>query len=246
MDLYVVTGASRGLGRALVEHLCTAPETRVLAISRSGMPAGVHAGPVWRDVRADLATDTGQIAAAQAIESALAAEKWGRAVLINNAGVVEPLAVTGRADPAQIQRSIAVNLTAAVVLMNAFLGAARDVATRRVINISSGAGRRPMIGSGSYCAAKAGMDMVSRVAALEAESAGAGVTITSLAPGIIETDMQVLARGASDEQFPSAPAFRAFKAQNLLKTPVEVAERIIALERTGKLPAGIADVRELS
>ena len=87
--------------------------------------------------------------------------------------------------------------------------------------------------------------MISRVAAFEAETAGAGVTVTSLAPGIIETDMQAVARGASDELFPSAPQFRAFKSQNLLKSPAEVAERIIALERAGKLPPGIADVREL-
>jgi len=242
MDLYIVTGASRGLGHAIAMQLCAARDTRVLAISRAGM----RDGPPWRDLRADLATEAGQTAAADAITAALAAEKWQRAVLINNAGVVEPLAVVGRTGATEIRRSIAVNLTAPFVLMNVFLAGSPPVATRRVINISSGAGRRPIAGSGAYCAGKAGLDMISRVAALEAESSTVPVSVCSLAPGIIETDMQGVARGASDEQFPSAPMFRSFKSENLLKTPDEVAARILALERAGKLPPGIADIRELS
>ena len=71
-------------------------------------------------------------------------------------------------------------------------------------------------------------------------------TITSLAPGIIDTDMQVSARAATVEQFPDVERFRAFKSEGLLKTADEVARKIIALERAGKLPAGMADLRELS
>jgi len=241
MDLYIVTGASRGLGLALATQLSAWTGTRVLSISR----AGLESGTTWRDVRADLGTDGGQAAAAGAIVSALESEPWSRAVLINNAGTVEPLAVVGEADPAAVRRNIAVNLTAAIVLMDAFIGNSTRVAKRSVINISSGSGRRPIVGTGSYCAAKAGMDMISRVAALEAESAGAPITITSLAPGIIDTDMQVTARSATEKALPSVAMFRTFKADNMLKSADEVAARIIGLERDGKLPAGIADVREL-
>ena len=241
MDLYIVTGASRGLGLALATQLSARPDARVVSISR----AGLASGSTWRDVRADLGTDDGQTAAAGAIASALASEAWSRAVLINNAGTVEPLAVVGEADADAVRRNIAVNLTAAIVLMDAFIGASSRIAKRSVINISSGSGRRPIAGTGSYCAAKAGMDMISRVAALEAESAGAPITITSLAPGIIDTDMQVTARGATEKQLPSVAMFRTFKSDNMLKTAAEVAARIIALEGDDKLPAGIADVREL-
>ena len=241
MDLYIVTGASRGLGRALATQLSARADACVLSISR----AGLGSGTTWRDVRADLGTDEGQSAAIGAIEAALASEAWARAVLINNAGTVEPLAVVGQADPAAVRRNIAVNLTAAIVLMDAFLGHSTRVAQRSVINISSGSGRRPIAGTGSYCAAKAGMDMISRVAALEAESAGSPITITSLAPGIIDTDMQITARNATEAALPSVAMFRTFKSDNMLKTADEVAARIIALERDGKLPAGIADVREL-
>jgi NAD(P)-dependent dehydrogenase (short-subunit alcohol dehydrogenase family) len=240
MDLYVVTGASRGLGFALATQLSARSDARVVTISRAGF-----AGATWRDIRADLGTEAGQNAAIGAIVSALGSEPWSRAVLINNAGTVEPLAVVGEADAASVRRNIAVNLTAAIVLMDAFIGNSSRIAKRSVINISSGSGRRPIAGTGSYCAAKAGMDMISRVAALEAETAGAPITVTSLAPGIIDTDMQVTARSATEKALPSVAMFRTFKADNMLKTADEVAARIIALERSGKLPAGIADVREL-
>jgi NAD(P)-dependent dehydrogenase (short-subunit alcohol dehydrogenase family) len=240
MDLYVVTGASRGLGFALATQLSARSDARVVTISRAGF-----AGATWRDIRADLGTEAGQNAAIGAIVSALGSEPWSRAVLINNAGTVEPLAVVGEADVASVRRNIAVNLTAAIVLMDAFIGNSSRIAKRSVINISSGSGRRPIAGTGSYCAAKAGMDMISRVAALEAETAGAPITVTSLAPGIIDTDMQVTARSATEKALPSVAMFRTFKADNMLKTADEVAARIIALERSGKLPAGIADVREL-
>ena len=243
MELYLVTGASRGLGLALARQLGAESAVRVVAISRRGLPSETL---VWRDVRADLGTDAGQHAAIAAVVSALGAQPWSRAVLINNAGMLEPLGVLGNADAALVQRSIAVNLTATIVRMNAFLVHSAIVPVRSVVNISSGSGRRPIPGSGPYCAAKAGMDMISRVAALEAETAAANVRITSLAPGIIDTDMQVAARGASEADLPSVGMFRSFKSENQLKAPDEVAAKIIALEREGRLPAGVADIRELN
>lgn len=242
MQLYIVTGASRGLGLAMAQLLAAEDDTRLVGISRAGIPAGVRA---WRDVRADLGENDGQLQAAKAISDALAAQSWSRAVLINNAGMLEPLGVAGHADPSLVQRNIAVNLTAAIVLMNAFLAGSTGIPVRSVVNISSGSGRRPIAGSGPYCAAKAGLDMASRVAALEAEAAGQALVITSLAPGIIDTDMQVSARGATAEQLPSVEMFRSFKSERMLKGADEVGHRIIALERAGRLPAGIADVREL-
>ena len=243
MDLYIVTGASRGLGLAFAQLLAAETGTCLLGISRAGVPAGVAA---WRDLRADLGTAAGLSAAAEAVSAALPAQAWNRAVLINNAGMIEPLGVRGHIDAEALQRNIAVNLTAPMILMNAFLAASTQVAARSVINISSGSGRRPIAGSGAYCAAKAGLDMASRVAALEEENAGSTVTISSLAPGIIETDMQVTARNATEEEFPEVERFRAFKSEGMLKSPGEVASKIIMLYRAGKLPAGIADVRELS
>lgn len=239
MELYIVTGASRGLGRALVENLLAHRDMSVLAFSR----AGVQGADLWRDVRVDLGNSAGQDTAIDAIRSALVEREWTRAVLINNAGMLEPIGINGALDSEEVRVSIAVNLTAPIALMNAFLSTSK--VDGAVINISSGSGRRPTAGSGVYCTAKAGLDMASRVAALELESQSRAITVTALAPGIFETDMQVTARSKTVKEFPAVGNFLAFKSQGLLKTPDEVAAKIVALDHARKLPAGIADLREL-
>jgi benzil reductase ((S)-benzoin forming) len=177
MNLYIITGASRGLGLAMARMLAAESGTKVVGISRAGLPKDI---PAWRDIRVDLGSNDGQIAAAEGMRAALSAEIWRRAVLINNAGVLEPLGVGGQVDAASLQRNIAVNLTAAMVLMNAFLFGSGQVPARGVVNISSGMGRRPIAGSGAYCAAKAGLDMASRVAALEIEAAASPASSTPI------------------------------------------------------------------
>ena len=139
------------------------------------------------------------------------------------------------------------NFTAPILLMRRFLLATETSAKlRRVINISSGAGRRPIFGWGAYCAAKAGMDMVSRVAALEAQTARTGVEVVSLAPGVIDTPMQGVVRSASPEEFVDVERFRQMKAAGELRDPADVAADILRLERSGKLFAEpVADLRTL-
>jgi len=116
----------------------------------------------------------------------------------------------------------------------------------RVINISSVNGAKGQFGWGAYCAAKAGLDMISRVAALEAQTAMTGVQVVSLAPGVIDTPMQGVVRSASPEEFVDVERFRAMKAKGELRSPEDVAADILRLEKSGKLFAEpIADLRTL-
>jgi NAD(P)-dependent dehydrogenase (short-subunit alcohol dehydrogenase family) len=88
--------------------------------------------------------------------------------------------------------------------------------------------------------------MVSRVAALEAQTAMTGVEVVSLAPGVIDTPMQGVVRSASPEEFVDVERFRQMKAQGELRAPADVAADIIRHERSGKLFAEpIADLRTL-
>ena len=229
----------------------------MLGLSR----AGVRGVEVWRDVRVDLGTADGQEAAAAAIRDALGdapgdargdargdasgARRWTRAVLINNAAIIDPIGVVGALDLAQVRMSAMINVAAPIALMSAFVAALDPATPGSVINISSGAGRRPIPGSGVYCATKAAIDMVSRTAVLELEQKQRSIVVTSLAPGIFETDMQKTARSKSEDEFPSVGTFVGFKTQNLLQTPADVAGKIIAVVKSGRMPAGIADLREL-
>ena len=244
MNLYVVTGTTRGLGLALAELIARDKDNELIAISRApdaGIPGGVRIG-------ADLADLRAVERACARIEERIRGRRYEKAVLVNNAGIVEPVAPLERADAAELERNLAVNLAAPMLLMRGFLRATQGVAKlRRIVNISSGAGRRPISGWAAYCAAKAGLDMATRVVALEAQSRGLAVEAVSLAPGVIDTAMQERVRGASTEDFADVERFRQMKSEGTLRPAAAVAADILRVEAAGRLgDAALADLRELA
>lgn len=243
MNLYIVTGHTKGLGHALVEQLGRQLEIELIALGRAAdgpIPGGAQ-------LHVDLADPRALSEAFDRVEERLRGKRFAKAVLINNAGVISPVGMVDRVDAAELERALAVNFTAPILLMRRFLIAtATSAKVRRVINISSGAGRRPIFGWGVYCAAKAGIDMVTRVAALEAQTAQTGVEVVSLAPGVIDTPMQGIVRSASPEEFVDVERFRQMKAAGELRDPADVAADILRLESSGKLFAEpVADLRTL-
>jgi benzil reductase ((S)-benzoin forming) len=131
--------------------------------------------------------------------------------------------------------------------MRRFLRATASTPLRRIVNISSGAGRRPVFGWTAYCAAKAGLDMASRVVALEAAQRGLGIEVCSLAPGVIDTAMQETVRAASAEDFAEIDRFLALKEEGKLRPAAEVAADILRLEAAGRLAGEpLQDLRQLA
>jgi benzil reductase ((S)-benzoin forming) len=244
MNLYVITGTTKGLGQALAARVAADAKNFLVALSRA--PDGVIAGGVMISV--DLADAAAAQSACARLEAAIAGKTFDKAVLINNAGVVSPVGPLDRVDASELERNIAVNVTAPLLLMGGFLRATASVPLRRVINISSGAGRRPIFGWGAYCAAKAAVDMASRVAALEASTRGQAVHVVSLAPGVIDTPMQAVVRAAAPEAFVDVERFRKMKDEGVLRAPEDVARDILALETAGRLDGGeaVLDLRELT
>ena len=224
MDLYVVTGTTRGLGAALAAQLRARPGVLLVTVSRREAT-----------IVADLASAAGAKQAGEALARQVAGRELAKAVLVNNAGVVEPVGPLDAVEAEAVERNLQVNLVAPMILMGAFLRATAHVPLRRVINISSGAGRRPIFGWSAYCAAKAGLDMASRVVAAEAEARGEAVEVVSLAPGVIDTPMQSAVRSASPEAFRDVERFRAMKAEGTLRPPADVAADILRAEGEGRL-----------
>lgn len=240
MNLYILTGTTKGLGAALRDRLQADAGNLVICLSRG---ASQSAAPA--NIQLDVG-DSAAIAPAFAhVLPLIAGRKFDRAVLINNAGVVAPVGRFDVVDSIETASNIAVNLTAPMILTGLFANATRDLATHRlVVNISSGAAKRAMAGWSAYCAAKAGLEMATRVAALEAEQ---GLAICSLAPGVIDTPMQAQVRGASDSQFPDVARFRTMKADGTLRPADDVARDIIRLIHEGKLTnGGNFDIREMT
>ena len=116
---------------------------------------------------------------------------------------------------------------------------------RRVLNISSGLGRRAMAAQAPYCATKAALDHFSRCVALEEAARPQGARICSLAPGVVDTDMQLQLRMAPDADFADRPRFEALAREGHLDSPDLAARRVLdylAGPDFGQHP--VADVRE--
>ncbi len=133
-----------------------------------------------------------------------------------------------------------------MLLMRAFLRATRAWSVpRKVLNISSGAGKKPLAGAAAYCAVKAGLDHFSRVIALDESRGPRGAMIVSLAPGVIDTDMQTELRESNPRAFPDQPRFVAMKAQGQLTSASIAATKVLAfLDRPDFGTHPVADVRD--
>lgn len=239
MDLYIITGTTKGLGAALAAQVAAREDHFLLTLSRA--PA------TGTNIEVDLAGRADTERACDEIERRIAGRSFAKAVLVNNAGMVSPVGPLEKLDAADLERNLAVNLLAPMLLMRRFLRATEGVALRRIVNISSGAGRRPVSGWSAYCTAKAGLDMASRVVALEAHARGLAVEVSSLAPGVVDTPMQATLRGSSAADFPDIERFRAMKTEGALRPPAEVAAEILRLEAAGKLKGDpIQDLRQIA
>jgi NAD(P)-dependent dehydrogenase (short-subunit alcohol dehydrogenase family) len=142
--------------------------------------------------------------------------------------------------------ALRVGLEAPMQLCAAFLGATENWhMPRKVVNISSGLGRRAMASQAGYCAAKAGMDHFTRCLALDEALKPNGAKVTSLAPGVIDTDMQIQLRGAAPENFPDQNGFQQLKTTGMLTSPADAAKRILDyLNRPDFGSNPVSDVRD--
>jgi NAD(P)-dependent dehydrogenase (short-subunit alcohol dehydrogenase family) len=240
--LCIVTGASRGLGLAVARQLAARGQ-RVVTISRhraDSLPAAVTQ---WTFDLSDAAPAASHLSAWLGEQDAHAIAS---ATLINNAGVVSQLAPLARIEAADLSNAIRVGLEAPLLLTSAFLRATASwTMPRKVVLVSSGLGRRAMAGSASYCAAKAGLDHLARALALEEAANDHGARIVSLAPGVIDTDMQVQLRDADPTLFPERSLFTALKEGGQLDSPTQAAARLLAyLDRTDFGANPVADVRD--
>ena len=247
--LYILTGGSRGMGLAIAHQLLQAGHD-LICISRH---ANEDLAVAAQKAEASLSQWTQDLSDGQAASERLGRwlqqqdpAQWCSATLINNAGVIPPIGPLSQAQPQDLAQALRVGLEAPMQLCAAFLGATGDWSIpRRVLNISSGLGRSAMASQAAYCAAKAGMDHFTRCMALDEALKPHGAKVCSLAPGVIETDMQVQLRDAARDAFPDQAKFAQLKEKGLLSSPQQAAHQVLSfLARPDFGLSPIGDVRD--
>lgn len=228
--LALVTGGSRGLGRALITQL-QAEGWRVVELSRSA--------PTADSVRVDLAQPA---AVAQAVGAALAGVdplSITELLVLHNAGTVQPLGPTANAPGGDLIDALNVNLVSGIAFLSAAMAHFQSCPGRKVVaQITSGAAVRAHAGLSLYSAAKAGMDQFMRVVAAEQARQAHPFRALSLDPGALDTDMQATLRGASPEDYPGAAAFAQRHRDGALGRVDDVAAAVLRLLHDDTLAAG--------
>ena len=237
------------MGLAMAQHLLRQPGQHLVCISRNTNLALQAQVPATGSSLEQWTCDLVQAdAAAQALTTWLQAQAPGRfasATLVNNAALLPRIAPLDQSDSADLAQALRVGLEAPMLLAAAFLRATSGWAgPRKVLNISSGLGRRPMASQAAYCAVKAGLDHFTRCLALEEAGKPHGARVCSLAPGVIDTDMQRTLRSADVALFPDQGRFAGLQAQGQLASPADAAASVLAwLGRADFGAEPVADVR---
>jgi len=215
----VVTGTTRGLGEAFVEEVLSDPDTRVLALART-FTDRQRAEPRITTRVCDL-SEPATLPDAAEFAGFLRGATVG--VLVNNAAVVEPVGAIGGLDTDQLARAVTVNLTAPMLLTNAFLAGRPAGQAARILFVSTGAAHRIVQNWAAYSATKRGAEEFFTHLAAE-RAADAGLTVAIVNPGVIDTGMQATLRRSD---FPEHQRFVDRYEQGELRPPQVVAAEII-------------------
>lgn len=182
----VITGASRGIGAATAREMA-ARGAEVALLARDGDAIAEIAGEIGKSALA-IPCD---VARYWQVEAAIGAtfDTFGRLdVLINNAGVIEPVAYMAEADPEAWGHAIDINLKGVFHGIRAALPVMLSQGGGTILTISSGAASSPLEGWSHYCASKAAAAMLTRN--LHTEYGDQGIRAMGLSPGTVATQMQ--------------------------------------------------------
>jgi benzil reductase ((S)-benzoin forming) len=238
MQYYFITGTSRGIGQALAQE----------ALSKNAKVIGMSRGKSIENKNYEhIPINFSDLESIYAFEFPKL-NGTTKLVLINNAGSLGQVAPVGENEDVEITKPFTINTIAASILMNKFLKAYKELAVEKIVlNVSSGAARHAIESWSSYCASKAALDMYSQVAAVEQGKYFANPAyIFSVAPGIVDTQMQTEIRSVSDDKFKDVTRFKNYKANGELSLPENTAKLIFKIiENPKEYKEVLLDVRNL-
>ncbi|WP_212935337.1 (S)-benzoin forming benzil reductase [Bacillus hominis] len=242
MRYVIVTGTSQGLGEAIATQLLE-KNTTVISISRrenkelTKLAEQNNSKCIFHSV--DLQDVHNLETRFSEVFSSIKEDKASSIHLINNAGTVAPMMPIEKAESEQFITNVHINLIAPMILTSTFMKHTKDwKVEKRIINISSGAGKNPYFGWGAYCTTKAGVNMFTQCVATEEAEKEYPVKIVAFAPGVVDTNMQAQIRETNKEDFTNLDRFIALKEEGKLLSPEYVAKAIRNLLETEDFPQG--------
>lgn len=238
--LIVVTGASSGIGQALASAAASSGAT-VATCSRS-KASGIH-------LSVDLSDPASWPAFSEWVNVLVGDSEWQRVVFVHSAATINPIGFAGMTDAAAATSSVLLNAASPIVIGDAFLRAlhSNPSATRRAVllQISSGAGKRPFPGWSTYCAAKAAVDMWVKTVGAEQSLVNNGARVLSIGPGVVATGMQEQIRSSTKEQFPQVEDFQKLSDDGILASPQVVGSKLWEIANSLTWDSGaVMDIRD--
>jgi benzil reductase ((S)-benzoin forming) len=216
--LIVVTGCSRGLGKAIIDLALEAPDCLVISLSRSlhldHQVAGLHIVHLHTDLSAMFDVNVFDKIAAYLTPNI-------ELYFFNNASIITPIQKIGSFSQEEIEESIAVNITYPIKFINLFVAKFKAYPLN-IINISSGVATKPLAYWSLYSASKAGLRGFLQTLALENKD----IKVHDINPGVIDTDMQKEIRA---EKSPNQDYFISLKNENKLLSPKEAAVQLFEI-----------------
>ena len=225
-DVFLVTGASKGLGRSIALAIAKSGAT-VIALARSSSEL--------KEIEAKLKTISGDsVAVSCDLSKSTDISKASDFILSNfdhlsgivhNAGIINPIGNMLDTSRDDWELTLKVNLLGVQDLTRSLDDAIGGEKHTRVTTISSGAAQRSLHGWSAYCVSKAGLDMWTNCMAEEGNSEN--ISALAIAPGIVDTAMQEEIRSAEESSFPLLQNFKDYYVNGELSKPDDVATKLL-------------------
>lgn len=211
--MFIITGGGSGIGKALALALANRGKT-VLIVGRREqiLKETASASSLITYLCADVSTSEGLYSIKTYVDNIPQIEG-----LVNNAGTLEPVTPIQEIGMEEWHHALRTNLDAPLFLPQLLYD---KLINGRVLNIGSGAAYFAVKGWSAYCVSKAALSMLSQCWQLESSS----VAFASVKPGIIDTEMQAIARKGDNMDPGQAQFYKHLKDNNLLLSPETVAE----------------------
>ncbi len=237
MKYFYITGTSRGIGKATTEELLKDDNNFVFGISRHSSIQNKN----YKHIPLDL-NDLEKVKTFK-FEELRDAEKI---VLFNNAGILGHVTQVGNLDNDKIIASHNINLISPILLTNNFLSDYQESkAEKMIVNTSSGAANHTIPSWSTYCSTKAGLEMFARVIDDEQQDVKDNpVKVLSVAPGVVDTEMQDEVREVEPENFRELDRFVQLKKNGQLVKPEDVAKKYVdIMNHPENYPEMVMDLR---